>query len=318
MPVTKKKGAIFAVYADTPPRAGPAPREPSEPREPPRDGRRALANIEPAPTRRKASSSEKRRALAPRSPTRSSRGKMDVFVDLEADKPAEKKRSALAVKPLASKPLSSNSLPTSSEARSSKPLPQPLAAKPLSKPVPSSSSLSKPLLTKKTRAPLAKRARSPTDKENTYAPPDSPASRTRSKLRLPDAPSEGKSKPKKTARAFTVFADPLADVSEAYGASGNEPEGFREQGASRKSIVSAPLIRSLIAALIAERHAALAEAEDHRLRGARYPSPRPRISPASYCSCAFLSISHSDTAYPVPSSILVLLRQLYTSFAPWH
>ncbi|BEJ16096.1 hypothetical protein CspHIS471_0507010 [Cutaneotrichosporon sp. HIS471] len=223
MPVMKKKGAIFPIYADTPPRAGPAPRE--EPAQP-RDGRRALANIEPAPVRRKtsASPSSKRRALAPRSPTRSTRTKMDVFVDPDAQM-ERPKRSALASKPLMSKPLSKS------------PSGKPLASKPLASKSQSqsqsqslnarasSSSLSKP--------PVKRRTRTPMDKENAVLP-DSPASRTRSKLRLADEP---KSKPK-TARAFTVFADPLADVSEAYGATGEEPEGFREQGTSRKAIRS--------------------------------------------------------------------------------
>ncbi|BEI85340.1 hypothetical protein CcaverHIS002_0507410 [Cutaneotrichosporon cavernicola] len=225
MPVTKKKGAIFPIYADTPPRAGPAPRE--EPA-PPRDGRRALANIEPAPVRRKtsASPSSKRRALTPRSPTRSTRTKMDVFVDPDAqmDRP---KRSALASKPLMSKPLSKSSSgkPLASKPLASKSLSQSQSQSQSLNPHASSSSLSKP--------PVKRRTRTPMDKENAVLP-DSPASRTRSKLRLPDEP---KSKPK-TARAFTVFTDPLADVSEAYGATGEEPEGFREQGTSRKAIRS--------------------------------------------------------------------------------
>ncbi|GMK55390.1 hypothetical protein CspeluHIS016_0204460 [Cutaneotrichosporon spelunceum] len=226
MPVTKKKGAIFPIYADTPPRAGPAPRE--EPaRDPPRDGRRALANIEPAPVRRKTSaspSSSKRRALTPRSPSRvNTRTKMDVFVDpgAQMEKP---KRTALAAKPLMSKSLSSKSL--SGKPLASKPLTTKAVSPSLSlKPHTSATSLSKPA--------AKRRARTQTDKENA-ALPDSPASRTRSKMRLPDEP---KSKAK-TVPAFTVFADPLGDVSEAYGATGEEPEGFREQGTSRKAIRS--------------------------------------------------------------------------------
>ncbi|TXT14412.1 uncharacterized protein COLE_00605 [Cutaneotrichosporon oleaginosum] len=253
MPVTKKKGAIFAVYADTPPRAGPAPKEPSQPRE----GRRALTNIEPAPTRRKASPEGKRRALAPRSPSRSTRSKMDVFVDTDAVQ-TERPRRALAARPLSTKlakPLSNTSMIASAKAPSSKPLAaksvlnQPNASSSSFEPSLSKHAMSKPSSSKsaaRPRAALVKRARSPTDKENA-APPDSPASRTRSKLVLPK-PSIEKKPMKKSSRAFTVFVDPLADVSEAYGASGDEPAGFPAQG--RSSIVSAPLIRSLIAALL--------------------------------------------------------------------
>lgn len=274
MPLTKKKGAIFAIYADTPPRAGSSSTAssslPASPSATPasahterKPSRPALAALEPAPTKsatrtkgfpssstsESSGPSKTRRAVSPlpsssRNPTASGAStsstgrrtrKLEVFSDPD---PAPSKAGTRTLEP--SKPLPSALQP--------KPLSAASSSKPTSKD--GSKEKSKPLAPKSSSSSAAlkvKRARSPIDKENL---PDSPASRTRSKARLASAAlqqSENTSqslqaklaaaakKPtaKKTQKAFTVFADnALADVSEAYGASGEEPAGFRDQASS--------------------------------------------------------------------------------------
>ncbi|KAK4687733.1 hypothetical protein P7C73_g2392, partial [Tremellales sp. Uapishka_1] len=200
MPVQKKKGAIFAIWSDSP------------------------ASTSSSSSSRPAASPTKRpprKALAPIQP--------------------------LALNPTISQP--------SSQSKSLKPSVNPK----LSTATKSSSTLQRPPLPKNpsrrqidifsspapaTTISTPKRTNQPEKNKENVPPPDSPAARTRSKTSASSSPLLGDGRGtltlkkgrilgemcrEKKGRSFEVLADsPLSDVSEAYGASGIEPEGFRD------------------------------------------------------------------------------------------
>ncbi|WOO81070.1 uncharacterized protein LOC62_03G004598 [Vanrija pseudolonga] len=140
-----------------------------------------------------------------------------------------------AKKPLSSKPLSSTAgtrKPLSSSSASAKPTSRTSSSAPkrqfeiFADPPSASSASSSAAATNDRPRPLAKRRADAHDKENAVAP-DSPSARTRSKAREAAAPVLKKKTTPLAPRR--VLADaPLADVSIAYGAEGDEPEGFRD------------------------------------------------------------------------------------------
>ncbi|RSH91213.1 hypothetical protein EHS25_009512 [Saitozyma podzolica] len=299
MPVTKKKGAIFAIYADSPGRDPSGPSDATNPelrsRSPskrPSAGGVPGQTVQTGQASRKALSSVQPRSIgfpsAPSSALKPKSTTADGNTALDSDfplKPTPKPVGAVGStnpKPLATSRRSNPPPPPKTapskrqlEIFSSPSAPQPQPQQQSitsSRPIPptshtTSTGASTSAFSSTSHQPVspAKRTRSsPTtaevqyDKEN--HPPsalDSPASRTRSRTRLPlsavpaspavatknrlIAKADGKlsSSPKKSAlkagtnglKAREVRADgPLVDVSEAYGASGAEPDGFKTQG----------------------------------------------------------------------------------------
>lgn len=251
MPVTKKKGAIFAVYADTPPRS--------------------LSSSSSSSTSSKRSSSPSkanatRRALAPLPAAAAKTAALKPKalgavggVDVPKENLVKPKQGVLASKP-AGKPLAAK--PLSSKPLSAKPLAsKPLAGKgmPLREPLRASSgslapqrrlgavptSAAKPLragggrtfqiFTDEPAAPAApttvttaiasapKPARGEVEDKENGAP--RPALATKS-IRAPLGGVTKKMPTKRPLQQRTVSV--LLDASEAYGANGEEPAGFRD------------------------------------------------------------------------------------------
>ncbi|KAL1411234.1 hypothetical protein Q8F55_002185 [Vanrija albida] len=197
MPVTKKKGAMFAIYADSPPKESPtgvsgasSARSPSKK---PSGTRRALTALEPAATRRGFPSSAGTGLSGADRPVKAPLGKLPSKGELRQPLGAKLGTARPAAKPKAA-PKRQFEI--------------------FADPAPSSSSAAP--------RPASKR-RPEGDKEN--AAPDSPSARTRSKARVADPAPKGKAAPLPPRRALAD--QPLADVSLAYGAEGDEPEGFR-------------------------------------------------------------------------------------------
>lgn len=226
MPVTKKKGAMFAIYADSPEpatasRATSAPRSPTKKTAAGSSTRRALSSLEPTAARRVSSTTTGiSGADKPSSSSSSSLGKPLSLKPSSSDA-----KKPLSSKPLSNKPLSSTSSSGAKPTRTSAPKRQ---FEIFADPVPTSTSST---TTEKPRA-LAKRRADAHDKENAVAP-DSPSQRTRSKVR--DVAPVLKKKTTSLAPRRVLADQPLADVSIAYGADGDEPEGFRDGlGVSRR------------------------------------------------------------------------------------
>ena len=285
MPVTKKKGAIFAIYADSP--------EKSTAKAP-----TATAQVKTSPTKRSISTTKPavpRRALATiqpssvKAPLRALDGKKAVNTVLD-EKPKPKAIKTPLGESINGKQNIVSTRSSSSSTTATRPkLSAPTAVKRqiqvLSSPPPNKDTF--PVqITANTRT-LAPRLHSPTrsgasppkrsrttpkksaftvyispEKEN-VPPPDSPASRTRSRTRaalsqqlevelinerasssisFEAAMKRGRvsgpmvKSTKTNSKAAPVRADKvLADVSEAYGASGIEPEGFRTAGIAERS-----------------------------------------------------------------------------------
>jgi hypothetical protein len=266
MPVTKKKGAIFEIYADSPP--GPAgntrsavsvsPTRPSSSASASASSRsrRPLANL-PVARPKPLALGEKKPLSRSATADKPAAKKLAVFVDPTETtrKPATRKMD-IFVDPTPA-PAAISSASTSSSSRRAPP-PALSSTKPrrlldvyVDQPQ------SQPQAQSSRPAALARkreRARSP-DKENSA--PGSPAQRTRSKAPLgvsgvlgvshsniPSVASSASSGGKKALGAKAPLQPkgqlstksrpvlgimPLADVSVAYEASGAEPEGFRTQ-----------------------------------------------------------------------------------------
>lgn len=244
MPVTKKKGAIFAVYADTPPRSlsSSASSSASSKRSssPSKATRRALAPLPAA--------AAKTAALKPK--TLGAVGGVDVPVKDSLVKP---KAGVLGSKPLSAKPLSSKPLAGKPLAGKGMPLREPLraslgslapqrrlgavpsaAAKPLRAgsgrafqiftDEPSSSApAALPSTAIPAAASLGKPARGEVDDKENGAP--RPALAIKS-VRAPLGGVTKKLPTKRPQQQRTISV--LLDASEAYGAHGEEPAGFRD------------------------------------------------------------------------------------------
>lgn len=257
MPVTKKKGAIFAVYADTPPRSLSSSASSSS--------SSSVAKRSGSPTK---SSMAPRRALAQLPPTAAKSAsalepKVLRSVSGLPEPTKEISKKPLGVKPLSAKPLSAKPLSASGMTPlASKPLAvkKPLAgAKPLrgsagSVPpprrfgaVPAPTSSTKPLRagsgrtfqiftdetvpippTQNVSPKLAPPPVDADDKENSA--PRRPLASKPLGSKTGVAPLGGVTKKipsKQPPRSRPVFSV-LLDASEAYGASGPEPVGFRD------------------------------------------------------------------------------------------
>ncbi|KAK1924744.1 hypothetical protein DB88DRAFT_539550 [Papiliotrema laurentii] len=247
MPVTKKKGAIFAIYADSPSRP---------------TGASSISKLRPTSTSINAdahatassSSPTKKSSIATRRPltslqptkTRSSApaglsgSKFKVFDDSAKISPdvqdtkVSKSKSSTNATTTAKPSLSSSTKPkrtplaaATKAKRQFEIFSDPSPAPPVVASAPNSSKDTSPL--KRSRLTPRKK-QSEEDKENA-APTlsDSPASRTRSKTASQAAQSPIKDS--KRVKGGPVRADaPLADVSSAYGATGEIPSGFKTQG----------------------------------------------------------------------------------------
>lgn len=283
MPVTKKKGAIFAVYADTPPRASlsasgsstssrrsASPTKSAQPSATAAQPRRALAPLPPTGAR----------ALQPKAPKALGAVGGVAGVAGVSEKDFLGKPKILASKPLGAKSLGAKPLSTKSQA---KPLAgKPLARKPLGttsemKPLRASAGslappraplragagrtfdifIDAPALAAKPRAgagagrafeifiddaapvaPIAKPARplasSAEDKEN--GPPRA-ALASKTVAPLGGVTKKAAGKPLRARLLAPLVPVPvLADASDAYGASGDEPAGFRDVGRGGREV----------------------------------------------------------------------------------
>ncbi|KAL7422222.1 hypothetical protein Q5752_002868 [Cryptotrichosporon argae] len=259
MPVTKKKGAIFAIYADSP-----------------------VASTSTAASMSTSTASSAARPAPAASPSKRTRRPLGAASSADVQRPLGAKPLALGKPALGKTALNQTApgKPVSVLGSKAAALASKQAATPASSGVDSRTKQRQGVATgaggamsKRAHSPLdtpAKRTRGADadrenrDKENADAvigPLDSPAARTRSKTARP-APARAEP-PRRAARPVNdenadpfgpapthtakrpppgsgtkaalsrprVRADgPLADVSEVYGASGIEPDGFRDAG----------------------------------------------------------------------------------------